>query len=143
VLPDSYHSPTHPSKFAEISTIAFTISAYLLFPEIIKLVLPDRQSIAMPKIPINKDGDLLSREDSIRSTWQSLDVFPESVASFVQFGPDDYFKAAIPQLYVRHRAKALLWSTRVRRLRLCQRSFECARPFPVVQDSRHSFAARV
>lgn len=96
----------------------------------------------MPEIAINKDSDLLFSENRIWTARKSFNVLSESITAPVEFRPNDNLKAAILKLYVRHCAKALFLSTRVRHAKVCQQSFESARPFPVVQDNRHSSAER-
>jgi hypothetical protein len=110
MLPNSDHLPSHPSQSLKILSITFSIGAYLLPPEYIQLVFPGWQSIAMPKITIDKNGYLLVRENRIGTARQSLHVFSESIAPFMQFRSDRNFKTSVFQLHVGHRAETLVRS---------------------------------
>src|SRR6185312_5810909 len=123
--PNTQDIPTAPTKRGEVATIAASIPLNLLLPEWRDVALPLRKAPPVPKITIDEDCKPLSREDDIRTTRQSNDMLPKSIAYPMQ-----------PRPHCRLEIRVLLSDAGHQTASLLRREFVSHSPLP---ERRHHF----
>jgi hypothetical protein len=84
MLPYPNDSPALAPEFSEVPLVTSPVVLNLPSPEELQLMVPLRESIPVPEIPINENGNLFSGEDHVRAAGQRSDILPEPVTSMTQ-----------------------------------------------------------
>ncbi len=81
VLPKAYDPPACAAKTAEVLLVPSSIRFNFVPPKRLNLVPPSGIVVAVPKIPVDKDGELFGRENQVRTARESSYVPAEAITS--------------------------------------------------------------
>ena len=90
MLPNVDHGPTHITEFSAVFGISFTVFGNLLFPKIRYFVFPGWETVAVPKIAVNKYCHFSLDKDDIWCAWEVFDMPAEPKAAAMKCGTDRY-----------------------------------------------------
>lgn len=104
MLPDTNHLPAACAQPTEVALVAVAVGAEFVAPEFRELVLPRRESPAVPKVAVHENGNALAGKNDVGTARQVANVTAEAKSFCPKFPLHQLFQRAVLEFHALHRA---------------------------------------